>query len=91
MLSRQETKKLILDAVINVGWNGIAKRQVLSFWTTFCCQYKISPDTFTYDTFLSEIYDDIKSLLSKEEEHLARFNELASFETFDKFMCQNIV
>lgn len=91
MLSRQETKKLILETVIDAGWNDICKRKVLSFWTTFCCQNKISPDTFSYDTFLSEIYDDIKSLLSNEEKHLARFNELASFSTFDIFMSKNIV
>lgn len=91
MLSRQETKKLILNTIIDTGWNDTGKRQILSFWTTFCCQNKILPDTFSYDTFLSEIYDDIKSLLSNGEKHLARINELASFDTFDAFMCKNIV
>lgn len=91
MLSRQETKKLILDTVIDAEWNDTGKHQILSFWTTFCCQNKILPDTFSYDTFLSEIYDDIKSLLSEREKHLARFNELASFETFDAFMCRYII
>ena len=91
MLSRQETKELILETVMDAGWSDIGKHQILSFWTTFCCQNNISPDTFSYDTFLSEIYDDIKILLSNEEKHLARFNELASFGTFDIFMSKNIV
>ena len=91
MLSRQETKKLITDTIIGAGWSDIGKHQILSFWTTFCCQNNILPDTFSYDTFLSEIYDDIKSLLSNEEKHLAKFNELASFGTFDIFMSKNIV
>lgn len=49
------------------------------------------PDTYSYDTFLSEIYDDIQSLMTSKEKYQVKYPELASFDAFDKFMCQYLV
>lgn len=91
MISRQETKKLINETFIASSWTTLSKHQILSFWTTFCCQNDTMPDTYSYDTFLNEIYDDIQSLMTPKEKYQANYRELVSFDTFDKFMCQYLV
>ena len=92
MLSRQDTKKLIIDTMIAAGWTAPAKFQILSFWTTFCCKNNIYPDTYSYDTFLSEIYHDILNIIPPEKQHSETHNnELATSDAFDGFMCQYLV
>lgn len=91
MISRQETKKLISETFIVSSWTSLSKHQILSFWTTFCCQNNTMPDTYSYDTFLSEIYDDMQSLMTSKEKYQTKYPELASFDAFDKFMCQYLV
>ena len=87
MISRQETKKLINETFIASSWTALSKHQILSFWTTFCCQNNIMPDTYSYDTFLNEIYNDIQDFATYQ----AKYPELASFDAFDEFMCQYLV
>lgn len=83
-------KELCTDAASLGGWDVPARYQILSLWTAYCLIYKLSPDTYSYDTKLHEIWQ----LILKQINSTARIpliEELKTFDDFDEFMCQNLV